>query len=272
MLICGNNVTINGTQDKLFTAALDTYSVKDIFNEITFGYLTPNGGIRALCFTGFPTIVTQAWTNSVELFFYLTAPFVVKLYRRSKTGYILLLLMSLFYMILTVFMNRDFPTFRYRSVFGSYWVFLLGVTLFFNAEKIIKLRHPQICFTGLIVFYFAIFAFGGEAKAVLNESKILFSVLVAFFVVVTSLQFRVSRSLDLSFGILSIGIYMSQNIARAVLLFASSKSYKLNILFGYGTNRFVIWMLVCSSMLAVFLYVAVDKPLEKARNRIRSKR
>lgn len=273
----GNDVMINMQNDKLFVAALDQYKFKNIINEITLGYVhTPQRESFAmkdllLLFNGFPTIVPQAWTNSVEIFFYLTAPFIVSLWNKHRKGYYYILLISIIFPIITMILQLDFPTYRYRCVFSSYYLFLIGSLIYFKKDKLPVIKFNKVIFGLLCVLHISIFAFG-ENKTTLLEGKIIFSVILEILIIIVSTQIKFNNKQEKLYSVLSIGIYLSHNLSRAVLLVILGNTDNIYIenIIGYGTIRFVISTLILSILFALLLYVFVDRQINKYRCAIRN--
>lgn len=270
----GNSVVVDmqtGGADKLFVAALSQYSIGDICNEIILGYLAPKNGIKSYFFTGFPTIVPQAWTNTIELFYYATAPFGVMLWKRNKRTYYLLFIIVLAYPVVTFIFGLEFVIYRYRTVMGAYCFFMIGSLIYFNREKFPELKHPYISFGLLNTIYILMFCVG-KNKDVFSEARIWLSTLVMIFMIIVSSKItgnNIYKRIDKICSILSAGVYLTHMLARALILLLVSELRIDSKIVGYGTDYFAISVLLLSLILAWLLYLLVDKPLEVVRNKVR---
>lgn len=255
------------TDEAMFVASLSTYSLRDILNEVLLGYLTPRSA--ALLLNGFPTIIAQAWTHSVQIFFYITAPFVCSIYKRKEKIYWLLGAITLVFPIATALLKLDFPTYRYRSVFGSYWIFFIGSTLYFKRDSIPKIKNSSKYFIVLAITYVLMFSVGMD-KAVLSETKIYISVLIEVLMLIMASQMTYNNvKMDKGCSVLSMGIYLTHMLARALAVVIINNNKYLSMVFD-GTQAWmiVIPVLVISVILAIVLYVCVDRPVEKIRKKV----
>lgn len=217
--ILGNNVIINGNEEMLFSAALSDYTFIDIIHELTFNFMKSYDNIF-LVFNGFPTLVTQAWTNCVEIVFYFFAPIYVYLHRNQRHVYRLLFAVCIAFPIFTYLAGMDFPTYRYRSVAGAMFLFLCGGQLYYHRMDLIKIKHPYVSFCSINLLYIMYFAIGTN-KAVLTDFKIYFSVLLEIVAIICAMQMippRMER-IDTLCAELSVGIYLIQKVARAVVIY-----------------------------------------------------
>lgn len=266
-VLCGNEVVIAAQKEKLFVAALDSYSFQEICRELFLGYQCKGHVSTALLLNGFPTITTQAWTHSVNLFFYLTAPLLIKLWKRNKLYYVGLFLLSLVYPLFTYMAGLDFPTYRYRSVFGSYFIFMTGGFLYFLKDKFPDVKYKGMLFVLLNVFYLSLFAFG-SGKHELTERKIWFSVIIEVCILIVATQKTEWGGVKLqrACASFSAGIYIVQKLARAMIMAVCSISPVFADWLGWGTDFVIVPMLLVSAMLAIVLYVFIDRPLGKIRD------
>lgn len=265
---CGNSVTVNGSEEKLFLAALDNYTFGDIIHELTFNFMKSYNNMF-LVFNGFPTLVTQAWTNCVEIVFYMLAPLYVYLHRNHKSVYRIIFVISIMIPIITYLRGMDFPTYRYRSVMGTMFLFMLGGQLFYHRTSLIKIKYPMVLFFLINILYLLYFAFG-KNKAVLSDFKIYFSVLLEIIIIVCALQMisGKNKKIDLLCAEFSMGIYLTQKVARAIVIYGC---YLLSWGGIINTFWFVVFNLVLAIGLSMIFVKVLNRPLEKIRQRIKEK-
>lgn len=256
VLVC-SIVVMNAFTEGMFDTTLSTYSLRDIWNEILLGYMTPRSAV--LIFNGFPTIIAQAWTHSVQIFFYITAPWVCWIYKKNEKYYWLLGGITLIFPIVTALLKLDFPTYRYRSVFGSYWIFFLGSMLYFKRDSIPRIKNSLKYFIVLAIAYVLMFCVGAN-KAALSETKIYISVFIEVLMLIMALQMPYNAKVDRGCSILSMGIYLTHMLARALSVVIINNNKWLSTIF--EGELIVIPVLVISVILAIVLYVCVDRPVE----------
>lgn len=241
----------------LIPCALQKYSAFELLNEVLGGVLTTNG---LLVFNGFPTIVPQAWTNSVEIFFYITAPIIVGLHKKKKKVFYGIVFGSTLFPLISFWVGADFPTYRYRCIFGSYFLFLIGSIIYFELCGRKYFKHPNMVKYAGIVIYIVSFAIFKE----LREMHIWASILLFVIIILACIQ-TTSTKIDAILGRLSGGVYISHFFCRAIIYYSSNKSESLKHIWGIGTPQYVCWMFFLSIFMSMIIYWIIERPIDKIR-------
>jgi len=262
---------------QLLNSGIAHYNVADVLNEISLRFFTNKSFTDfAVILNGFPQIVPQAWALCPEIIFYILAPFIVKLYKFNKKMYYLLILITFVYPIYTYLNKLDFPTYRYRSVFGTFFVFMLGSLIYYLKDKIPKIKKANIFLFLLISIY--LFTVTCINKYELKEGQIYFALFIQIFILIVSTQISFKErfnACDKFWGSLSYGMYLGHFLSAFILLIITEIIYKNNgtIIFGaYGSNTFGLAAVLLTTIISIILLFLVEKPIEKLRIKIKQKR
>jgi len=214
--------------------------------------------------TGF-LLVSPIWSVSLELFFYLIAPLIMK---RSNRIIILITLSLLFVRFASYLSGINDDPWTYRFFPFELPIFLLGVIVFrfsdsiqrrFRENKIIKfIVHP-------LFFTFTFFAFGFYRSQVSSPRPLeLFALLLLVgFVLIFSNNNEWSNSI----GRFSYPIYI---VHYPVAFFLSNYH---DLFFSYFGNSTFFWILFQIIVVLVFSYslILLTKPIDNIRDKLRSK-
>jgi peptidoglycan/LPS O-acetylase OafA/YrhL len=236
----------------LFIVGLDWYFFLGIRPDGTL-FFTKNG-------MGQPAKVYDmafnfmAWTISIELIFYLFAPFIVK---KSTKYIVLVLLISLLLKIYLVHINLTAPQWNYMFLPAQIMFFMAGI-LSYHIYIYLN-RHP-------IKSYFlecSIFIFLCIITLLYNlffkESYIKQSILFLSFFLCIPVVFKLTKSFkfDRRLGNLSYPIYISQIIFVKTL---PAKAIPKIVDLGFTT-------LLCTIIFSIMLDYFIATPLENYRQR-----
>ncbi len=275
----GRAVVINDKEYLLWPNAIDSYSVNDIVNELTFG-IFKNYRYWCLTLTGFPTVITAAWSDTIEFSFYLILPLLVKATRKKQSLFYCLFLTSGGYFAYLLITGKDFTVWIYRSFLGCFFIFLVGAFMYyFEEQSKEKLDRNHIdekvllgCVFLLFFFYIILFAWKYPDNTLLDMRRILASIFLLAVMIWMSKNLHFNRSVNALLGRASVGIFMSQRLVRAILLLILYRmnSYKLNNIFGVGENRFALCVLITSALMGTGIAYIVEKPIDGIRDKIRN--
>lgn len=192
-------------------------------------------------------LVPQAWTVSIEVAFYLIAPFVVK----RKLWFILILFILSIFLRLILFqsgLKNDPWSFRF---FPTELALFLSGTVVYHVYKKIKNTHISI----------QIFMFGFILFATIGFSFVRFpyQIILYLFVFAISVPFIFNLSknwkIDRFLGELSYPIYISH-----ILIIMSVKFLKIPLIGGLG-----LIVTIFTLIFSLFLNEFISKKIEKKR-------
>lgn len=197
-------------------------------------------------------LLPQAWTISLELMFYLIAPFILRKNIKLIIGIIIL---SIFGRMLLIMAGLRFDPWTYRFFPNELAFFLAGAIsyYFYNRIKEISI-HKMITASIFILILAACFTFRywGSFKPALGLYYLL-------FVPSVSIIFKASKSIptDRWIGELSYPIYLSH------FLFINL----FNLFLPYGDNLNVLSVIICTILFSIMCESIITKPIEKFRQR-----
>ncbi|HTD97927.1 MAG TPA: acyltransferase [Mucilaginibacter sp.] len=194
-----------------------------------------------------------AWTISIELLFYVIAPFIV---RRNLYLVLAFLFLSLMLRIVLALGGLSFPPWNYMF-FPTQLMFFMGGIISYHLYLKMKgmnvnsfiLKTLYTLLICIVLFYYQVFEESYIKQAVLYVSVIL--LMPASFIISKNNKF------DRFLGNLSYPIYISQSL---VINITAGKTFPK--LFGWGFTSLVIILLV-----SLLLEQFVNKPIEKYRQR-----
>lgn len=262
----------------LFPDYVISYRVPQIMHELVLSFFKIDmiKITAAYLLNGFPSMVPQAWSLAVELIFYLTVPFIVGVYkyRIGRVFACSLLLLSIGFNIVTSINGLDFPTYRYRSVFGVFYIFMLGVILYFHKSWIPVFKYSRQ--TGLIavVAYLLLVVLSGAA---LKESEMYIALFIqfvatAFLIIKPTSENSIFRRADAFFGKLSYGMFVGHFFAGMLLFLVTEMcviSKWMYIVGKPGTTMFGLSCIGLTVSLTLVLYRVVEKPIDSLRDIVR---
>lgn len=272
-------LNLNNTQDifYLFPANIINYDFKDIMNEFSLDFFASKAPQKALALNGFPQLVPQSWSLCVEIIFYISAPFLVRMYKTKKVGkllYFVLIPLMMIYPIVALIKGLDFPTYRYRSVFSTYFIFLIGSAIYFIKDKIPKLSKPNISFFILMLIYFYSVIFINNQKLI--ESQIYLVLIIQILIVVVSAQISLKGNfimkLEKIMGKLSYGLFVGQFFSGFLLFAITEHFYLLSGIYVFGKPYSLIFGLNVVGLqiiISTITYFIVERPIEVIRTMVR---
>ncbi|PXV68891.1 peptidoglycan/LPS O-acetylase OafA/YrhL [Dysgonomonas alginatilytica] len=197
--------------------------------------------------------IPQAWTVSLELMFYVCAPFVV---RRNITIVISIIVLSLLLRVLMMFnFESQEPVWSYRFFPTELALFLLGtvayrISVFLKNKNIHKnVLRGILYFMILLTLSYSFIDFKGLYILFI----VLFFISLPFIFIYTKDSKR-----DRKIGELSYPIYICHLF---VLMFINSLSLSLEV------NLWASSIVILSILFAYILYRFVDSPLNRYRQR-----
>ena len=231
------NTAILG-QDILFLLGVD------ISDYVFFWDISGNASTKAWSFT----LVPQAWSLSMEFYFYLLAPFIL---RRGAKGVFLLFMSSLGVRLFIVSKGPEYDLFLRRFFPSELCLFLSGYfsyLLYKHARKYDRKRFMGIfswaAFLSVLFFYNRI------------DQKYALSLLAAALVLTMPFIFNLAKDnkVDRFLGNLSFPIYMVHFVI-------------IELLDDY-IHEYSLWIILPPIFVtALTVYYGIEKPLDRWRQR-----
>lgn len=229
------------------------------FNQETGGmYFTHNFRTSSQMFYKF-LFVPQAWTLSLEILFYLIAPFLV---RKRTLVIISIIIMSLFIRALTYSMGYTNDPWTYRFFPSELALFLLG-TISYRLYDVYKIHQTKIYnfnLTGIvlastfsIIFFYQYMDISGYTRHIFNWFFYGFFCLSIPFI----FDFSKSSKIDSRIGELSYPVYIS----HILVIMLISPLLSLTRLTDYSGELAVISTILVSYILVIL----ISDPIEKIR-------
>jgi peptidoglycan/LPS O-acetylase OafA/YrhL len=200
-------------------------------------------------------LVPQAWTISIEIFFYLIAPFIVR--QKKKIIFILLLLsLILRFVLYSKGLKRDPWTYRFFPTELTF--FLLG-TISYHFYKMLETHNIKKKY--LKIVYIAILLFTLTYSFIPFTNKIHIFLITFFlsipFIFILSKEWKIDRKI----GELSYPMYISH-----FLIIMLVQSLKIQFIGGFGITVTCITILF-----SIFLNQMVSNKIERIRqNRLKN--
>lgn len=205
--------------------------------------------------------IPQSWSISVELLFYLVAPFIV---RKKIKSLLLILTFGLFIWVLLKGINLNHDPWNHRFFPYVIVYFLLGAfsyKFYYWLSKSKNFKIDKKYFTKIALFLLIInvliliFYFKLPIKLT-NEVK--YNIYIVFFVFSLPVIFEFTKmnKIDGFIGELSYPIYLSHLLVILIL-----SSFQLNVELNSALTIF------CTLIFSIFLLVIFIKPLEKIRQK-----
>jgi len=279
----GSGFTLNLNNENdiyyIIPETIKSYNLYDILNEILLNFFAYKSEIKALILNGFPQLVPQAWSLCVEIIFYISAPLLVYSHKNKKNEklfYFILIPLMLIYPIVTLKMGLDFPTYRYRSVFSTYVIFLIGSAIYFIKSKIPKIPKANIVFFLLIGLYLYSIIFVNRKELI--ESQIYLVLIIQILIVIVSTQISLIGKFmkyDKMMGNLSYGLFIGHFFSAFLVLIITEHFYMINGIYIFGkpnTLIFGVAITILQLIMTIITYFVIDKPVEVIRTKVRGKK
>ena len=238
-LLFSYSVYLLGASSYFISAKPDFFSFISNLTVVPLSYYMYNGSDTF-------TLLPPVWSLGVELQFYLLAPFILLKFKNILLFFIPSFL--IYTLAVLGYLNTDY--FAYRLIFGVLFIFLLGSLI----QKSIKNHQKSIYFliaTYLILLLIFIYLQTISYNVPYN-TETLFGLLIGI-PLLYFLKFKVSKTLDNSFGTLSYPIFLLHfptlwfseflfNVTISkylILLFTMLLSLLFLYLLSYFENRFL---------------------------------
>jgi peptidoglycan/LPS O-acetylase OafA/YrhL len=206
-------------------------------------------------------LVPQGWSLGIELLFYVTVPFIVKL--KSNTILTLIVFSLLLRLVLYSVFNLNIDPWTYRFFPNEILFFLLGIMSQRNSNRIISIfkTNPiyfQFFLMGYIFFYFRLPEFKINIFPFSFNSTLLF--LLVYFTTPILFNYYKKVKWDRYIGELSFPIYISHMFI----------SYLVNAMWNDSFKSETV--ILGTILLSIILVHFISNPVERFRqNRIQLK-
>jgi peptidoglycan/LPS O-acetylase OafA/YrhL len=240
------NLIIIGQDVLYFTKLNEVCELQFVYNPLSFKH----NGFNYL-------FVPQAWTVSIELMFYIIAPFIVN--KHFKWQFMLFLAALLFRILMVRLNYLNFDPWTYRF-FPFELMFFIGGSISYQAFCFYKTKmiNKNIGNSLLLILVFILFFYEEISLSLITKNGIFFFILFLSIPFVF-LSFQDNR-VDRQIGELSFAIYISHHALVSVLrpyFFANT-----NYIWCYG------YVIVLSSIiLAIIFNYVIIRPLEVYRQK-----
>jgi len=197
--------------------------------------------------------VGQAWSISMELVFYLFAPFLTKL--KTKT-ILLMVILSIAARVLFIYQGFNYDPWNYRFLPLEISFFLIGILSYRVYKRARTISHIKLLgigalFTAIISLFVFQFAFPGMNLDIKRWILDAVSIPTLPFVFSLLKESKIDRIL----GDLSYPIYLSHNIFI----------YLISTLFGYRGGYLSVLVIIFSVLFSLLLIKKIINPIDKIR-------
>jgi len=201
-------------------------------------------------------LVPQGWSLGIELLFYVTVPFIVKL--KSNRILALITFSLLLRLVLYSIFNLNTDPWTYRFFPNEILFFLLGVMSQRNSNRIASMFKPnpiylQFFLLGYIFFYFRVPEFKMNFFPFSFNSTLLF--FLVYFSIPILFNFYKNVKWDRYIGELSFPIYISH-------------MFILYVVDAIGNNSFTSEIVIIGTILfSILLVQYISNPVERFRQK-----
>jgi len=206
-------------------------------------------------------LVPQGWSLGIELLFYVTVPFIVKL--KSNRILALITFSLLLRLVLYSVFNLNVDPWTYRFFPNEIIFFLLGIMSQRNSNRIISVFKPnpiylQSLLLAYVFFYFRLPEFKMSFSPFSFNSTLLF--FMVYFSIPILFNFYKNIKWDRYIGELSFPIYISHMLILYIVKAIGNESFESEI------------VIVGTIIFSIFLVHFISNPVERFRqNRIQQK-
>ena len=205
-------------------------------------------------------VITQGWTLSIELMFYLIAPFIFK----STLRIIILFFITLIIKFFIVTSNFNYDPWNYRFFFGELFFFIFGalsckIMLPFYKFIIAKNYLKVISLLSVLFSIFIIFILSPFLDKSMHSIIVLH--VMTFLLLPLLLIFSDYFKYDKNFGEFSYTIFISH-----MLILYTANYFKLEFL---NEKEKIILLSFLTIIFSYFLNRFIARPIEKFRTRFK---
>ncbi len=205
-------------------------------------------------------ILPQAWTVSIELMFYLIAPFIF----RNIFIIILFFFISLAIKVFITTSNFNYDPWSYRFFFGELFFFLFGalsckIILPFYKRNLTKTLLRTTSFLSIFFSIFSIFFLFSFLDN--NIYSIIIGLVIILLLLPLLFIFSSYFKFDKNFGELSYPIFLSHMFIWHALTF-----FKLEL---SNENTKIVLISLCTIIFSYFLNKFISRPIEIYRKKFK---
>ncbi len=242
-------------------------------SEITFGWKMLVQPVPTLSFH--PILIPQGWSIGVELCFYIFAPLMVFLCRRSLiylAPFVFASAVIFFSGVVAASSDIGFmDNYVYKNFLASGFMFLLGGAMYFISKKI-AWRFSAKWLIIFLATYIGYVWYGSDAVLLGYREpavpvfwlNLLLTIPATLLVVFSEIKSNFWRRIDTAIGNLSYGIYLNH-----LLLYFNEKVFEFSGIYRFfgRLNTWVFGMsaIILSFILAILLYWLIELRVEKVR-------
>ncbi|MDR3559151.1 MAG: acyltransferase family protein, partial [Candidatus Pacebacteria bacterium] len=200
-------------------------------------------------------LIPQAWSLGVELWFYLLAPLLAA--QRTKVLVLILVISIILRGALIRFLNYSFDPWTYRffpSELALFVLGMLGCRAYFHFKDVLRPWWGAVAWVVLIGLFFY-FPYWGANSLCKHWLFLVLAALTLPFV----FNWTKRKAIDRMIGDFSYPLYISHLLVVQVVALRFPAIYR-----AYPGPI----VCLCSLLVSAFLYLCVDKPVDRVRHRM----
>jgi peptidoglycan/LPS O-acetylase OafA/YrhL len=224
-------------------------------------------------YLGKHSIIGVEWSLSIEIFWYLLLPMLIKIISNKTKAICVLIISYLFYLIIVKFAyiiplnNTDLSLAIHFNPIGYFFSYSCGVAAYVIKPTINRFKHNNDISFLLVLVIILLFSIKPElfTRYFINE-YLLFSILTFILIIglnndskLTKLFF--SNRITVFIGVISYGLYLSHlpiiNIINNINLLST-----MNLFY-----KFVVVIFI-GMIVSTILYIIIEIPCQKIGNKI----
>jgi peptidoglycan/LPS O-acetylase OafA/YrhL len=223
--------------------------------------------------SGSTSLVPQSWSLVIEGFFYASAPLLALIHSRARPAFYLLMVASLALNVYVLAAGLDFGTWVYQNYFAALWVFLLGMTLYYERARFAGLPWKNLVAGVTFGAFFILVARSPEVNV---ELGFYVGIPLAACLTVVLAQVRWPprlRRIDRFAGDLAYGVFLNHFAAALLVLTANEFVLRERGTFNFfgrvNQVEFGHWTATVSLVLAAAMFMLIERPMQAWRDRVR---
>jgi peptidoglycan/LPS O-acetylase OafA/YrhL len=276
--IRGSSSFVRGDGSMVSPLYIEGYSLRftDLLPLPVFDHSAP---IPMLAGAGL-AVMPQGWSIGVEVAFYVIAPVLVLLSRRTIWPLVVLSLAATAIFLFASFATNEpnyLDNFIYRNAYTSAFMFFWGAVIYVLARDT-GFRIPFALGAPIVAagfyYYYALATTGPPfATSDVSHDAFIFNILLGIplsaVVCLTAVPAWL-RPWESRIGDLSYGIYLNHLMVAGLLLWLA-QAVGSEVFGHYGAISFGVWAIVASSLFAALTFNVIERPVEMLRRRLKTR-